>query len=81
MPKGGREALPEVEMKTVRIFSDRIRDRIHLDLSVFESEYSISDSVSVFEYLNPIFMLSISNLILSDMVDIIRIQIRIRPKI
>jgi hypothetical protein len=58
--------------------------RIHLqglDLSGFESEYSTSDTVSVFEYLNHIFMMSTSNHILSDMVDIIRIRIRIRPKI
>jgi len=60
----------------VRIFSDRIRDRIHLecsDLSVSESGYSISDTVS--EYSNRIFMMSISNRILSGMVDIIRIRI------
>ena len=42
-------------------------------MSVFESEYSISDSVSVLKYLNRIFMMSTSNPILSDMIDIIRI--------
>jgi len=71
-------------MKTVRIFSDRIRDRIRLedsDLSVSESEYSTSDTVSVSEYLNRIFVMSTSNHILSDMVDIIHIRIRIRPEI
>jgi len=40
---------------------------------VFESEYSTSDTVSVSEYLNRIFMMSTSNHILSDMIDIIHI--------
>jgi len=50
-------------------------------MSVFKSEYSTSDSVSVFEYLNYIFMMSTSNPILSDIVDTICIRIRIRPEI
>ena len=65
-------------MKTIRIFSDRIRDRIRLmslDLSVSKSEYPTSDIVSVSEYLNRIFIISISNCILFDMFDIIRIRI------
>jgi hypothetical protein len=45
------------------------------DLSVSKSEYSISDTISIFEYLNHIFMTSASNSILSDIVDIIRIRI------
>jgi len=49
------------------------------DLSVSESEYSISDTVFVSEYLYCIFIMSTSNHILSDIVDII--YIRIRPKI
>ena len=69
-------------MKTVQIFFDRFLDRIRLER--FRSiEYSISDTVSVSEYLNRIFMMSTSNPILSDMIDIIRIRIRIlnRPEI
>ena len=50
-------------------------------MSVSESKYSTSDTVSVSEYLNRIFMMSTSNHILSDMVEIIRIRIQIRPKI
>ena len=50
-------------------------------MSVSESEYSTSDTVSVSEYLNDIFMMSTSNPIFSDMIDIIRIRIRIRPEI
>jgi len=50
-------------------------------MSVSESECLISDTVFVSEYLNRIFMMSTSNRILSDIVDIIRIRIRIRPKI
>ena len=50
-------------------------------MSVSESEYLTSDTVSVFEYLNRIFMMSTSNPILSDMIDIICIRIRIRPEI
>jgi len=50
-------------------------------LSVSEFEYSISDTVFISEYLNHIFMMSTSNPILSDMIDIIRIQIRIQPEI
>jgi len=50
-------------------------------MSVFEFKYSISDTVSESEYLNCIFMMSSSNYILSDMIDIIRIRIRIRSKI
>ena len=74
----------ELGMKMVRIFSDRIRDRIRLERlrSVrIESECLISDIVSVSEYLNHIFMMSTSNRILSNIVDIIHIRIRIRPKI
>jgi len=64
--------------------TDRIRDRIRLErfrfvrigVSIFTS-----DTVSVSEYLNRIFMMSTSNRILSDMIDIIRIRIRIRPEI
>jgi len=55
---------PLVGMKTVRMFSDRIRDRIRLkgfDPFVSESKYLTSDIVSVSEYLNRIFMMSISN--------------------
>jgi hypothetical protein len=51
-------------MKTAPIFSDYIWDRVRLegsDLSIFESEYSISDTVFVSEYLNRIFMILISN--------------------
>jgi len=44
-------------------------------MSVFESEYSTSDTVLVSEYLNRIFIMSTSNRILSDMIEIIRIQI------
>jgi len=50
-------------------------------MSIFESEYLTSDSVSVFEYLNRIFIMSTSNPILSDIVDIIRIRIRFRLEI
>jgi len=50
-------------------------------VSVSESEYSTSDTVSVSEYLNRIFMMSTSNRILSDMIDVMRIRIRIRPEI
>jgi hypothetical protein len=42
-------------------------------MSVSESECSISDTVSVSEYLSHIFMMSTSNRILSDIVNIIRI--------
>jgi hypothetical protein len=68
-------------MKMVRIFSDRIRDRIRLkgfNPSVSESRYLTSDTVFVSEYLNHIFMMSISNRILSGIFDTIRIRIRIR---
>ena len=51
------------------------------DLSISESGYSTSDTVSVSEYSNRIFMMSILNHILSDMVDTIRIRIRIRTEI
>jgi hypothetical protein len=51
------------------------------DLSVSESGYSTSDTVSVFKYSNCIFMMSISNHILSGMVDTIRIRIQIRTEI
>jgi hypothetical protein len=65
-------------MKTVQIFFNRIRDQIRLEwFTVSESEYSTSDTVSISEYLNCIFMMSISNFILSDMVDIIFIPIQI----
>jgi hypothetical protein len=47
------------------------------DPSVSESGYSISDTTSVSEYSNHIFMMSISNRILSGMVDTIRIRIQI----
>ena len=70
--------------EAVRIFSDCIRDRIRLegsDLSVSESGYSISDTISVSEYSNRIFIISISNRILSDIVDTIRIRIQIRTEI
>jgi len=50
-------------------------------MSVSESECLTSDTVSVSEYLNRIFMMSTSNHILSDMIDIIRIRIQIRPEI
>jgi hypothetical protein len=40
-----------------------------------KSGYSISDTVSIFEYSNRIFMMSIYHRILSDKVDIIRIRI------
>jgi len=42
-------------------------------MSVFESEYSTSDtvSISVSEYLNHIFIILTSNPTLSDMIDII----------
>ena len=43
------------------------------DLSIFKSGYLIFDTVSVFEYSNHIFMMSISNRILSGMIDTIRI--------
>ena len=79
-----RPHLMQPGMKTVRIFSDRIQDRIRFKgfrSAVSKSEYSISDTISVSEYLNCIFMMLISNCILSDMVDIIRIRIRIRPEI
>ena len=71
-------------MKTVRIFSDRIRNRIRLEglRSVrIKSGYPTSDTVSVSEYSNRIFIMSISNRILSDIVDTIRIRIRIRTEI
>jgi hypothetical protein len=71
-------------VKTVRIFSDRIRDGIRQrgsDLSISESGYSTFDTVSVFEYSNHIIMMSISNHILSGMVDTIRIRVRIRIEI
>jgi len=42
---------------------------------LFESEYSISDTLFVSEYLNRIFIMSTSKRILSDMIDIIRIRI------
>jgi hypothetical protein len=70
-----------VGMKTVRIFSDCIRDRIRLEgfnPSVSESGYLTSDTVSVSEYLNHVFMMSISNRILSGIFYTIRIRIRIR---
>ena len=41
--------------------------------SVSESECLTSDTISVSDYLNRIFMMSTSNHILSDMIDIIRI--------
>jgi len=44
---------------------------LDLNISVSKFEYSISDIVSVFEYLNRIFTMSTSNRILSNMVDII----------
>jgi hypothetical protein len=44
-------------------------------MSVSESEYSTFDIVSVSDYLNHIFMMSTSNPILSDIIDIIRIRI------
>ena len=71
-------------MKTVRIFSDRIRNRIRLEgLRSVRIRVRISniDTVSVSEYSNRIFMMSISNRILSDIVDTIRIRIRIRTEI
>jgi hypothetical protein len=37
--------------------------------SISESRYSISDTVSVSEYSNRIFMMSLSNRIISNMVD------------
>jgi hypothetical protein len=49
-------------------------------MSVSESGYSTSDTVSVSEYPNHIFMMSISKYILSGIVDIIRIRIQIRTK-
>jgi len=58
-------------------------DAIYLDippssrLFISKSEYSISDIISIFEYLNYIFMLSISNRILSGIVETIRIRFRI----
>jgi hypothetical protein len=46
--------------------------------SVSESGYLTSDTVFVSEYLNHIFMMSISNRILSNIFYTIRIRIRIR---
>jgi hypothetical protein len=68
------------QMKTIRIFFNRIRDQIHLE-SISGSEYSTSDTVSISEYSNRVFMISISNRILSGMIDTIRIRIRIRTEI
>jgi hypothetical protein len=51
------------------------------DLSISESRYSTSDNVSISEYSNHIFIISISNRILSFMVDTIRIRIWIRKEI
>jgi hypothetical protein len=51
-----------------------------LNLFISENGYSTSDTVSISEYLNRIFMMLISNRILSGMVDTIRIQIRIQKK-
>jgi hypothetical protein len=48
-------------------------------MSVCECEYSTFDTVS--EYLNRIFTMLTSNYILSDMIDIIRIRIKIQPEI
>ena len=74
----GFEVGSRVVMKTVRIFSNRNRDRNRgrIRLSVSESEYPTSDTVSVSEYLNCIFIISTFNRILCDMVEIIRIRIR-----
>jgi hypothetical protein len=58
----------------VRSWRTCIRDRIRLegsDLSVFKSEYLTFDTVSISKYLNYIFIISISNHILSDRVDFI----------
>jgi len=75
----------DLGMKTVRIFSDRIRDRIRLkrfrSIRIRVRMFNIRDTVSVSEYLNRIFMMSTSNHILSDMIKINRIRIRIRPEI
>jgi hypothetical protein len=65
-------------VKKVRIFSDCIQDRIHLEgfrsvnirVRIFNIRYHIC-----IEYLNRIFMMSIFNHILSDMVDTIHIRI------
>ena len=73
-----------VGMKTIQIFSDHIRDQIRLErfrsvrirVRIFNIRY-----LSISEYLNRIFMMSISNHILSDMINIICIRIRIRPEI
>lgn len=66
-------ALPRLLDGWIRdeIFFDRIRNRIRSE--GFRSEYSTSSIVSVSEYLNRIFIISISNHILSDMVDCIHI--------
>jgi hypothetical protein len=48
-----------------------------LDLSISESGYLTSDTVSVFEYSNRIFVMLIPNRILSNIDNIIRIRIRI----
>jgi len=69
-------SLALVEVKTVRIFFDHIWDQIYLEglnLSLSESGYS----TSVSEYSNHIFIILISNYILSGIADTIRIQIPI----
>jgi len=68
----------------VQIFSDsysRLNSFKGIQIYLYESKYSTFDTVSVFEYLSCIFIISTSNYILFDMVDIIRIRIRIRPYI
>jgi len=57
-----------VGMKTVRIFFVKTES-----FRGVESGYPTSDTVSVFKYSNSIFMMSISNRIISDIIDTIRI--------
>jgi len=54
-------------MKTVRILEDSA-------MFVSESKYSISDTISVSEYLNRIFMMSTSNRILKSYIYDVNIQ-------
>jgi len=70
VPLSGGPVL-HVGVKTVQ----RIRLE-EFNLSVSESKYSICDTVSVSEYSNHIFMMSISNRILSDIVETIPIRIQ-----
>ena len=82
-----KDRLPDalwVGMKTVWIFSDRIRDRIHLEgfksvrirVRIFNIRYRIRLRI-LKSYIHDVD----TNRTLSDMIDIIRIRIRIRPEI